>query len=138
MANTMCVHCGKGRASIAYPAGVRGAKQGVHQLWIHSKCKEVRKVISIDLIEIDEELTLRLKSAFSPEALKELTASIYKDGFRSPLGVMKVKGRNTYKLVAGFRRYYSLRDLKMDTVTVIVLKAPPPFNINEYHRIERL
>ena len=120
----MCVHCGKPKASIAY------TKQGTQQLWIHTKCKELRRVIPLSLIEIDEALTVRLKSAYTPEALKELTDSIYKDGLFNPLGVVKIKGRNAYTLVAGLRRYHALKNLNVESVMVVLLQGPPKFNIS--------
>lgn len=114
-----CVHCGLGRATVHY------AVQGSQTLWIHAKCKELRKTISLSQIEIDPTLNLRIKS--SPEALEslqDLIDSIKKIGLDSPLIVTQGTRRGMYKLVSGFRRYEALMSFKAkgDLVKVIVTK----------------
>ncbi len=67
---------------------------------------------------------LQPRTAFDPEALAELAASIREHGLIQPLIVTR-QGPERYQLIAGERRWQAARMAGMATVPVIVKEATP-------------
>ncbi len=64
------------------------------------------------------------RELFRGAAMEELKASIEQLGLIEPLVVRKLNGK--YEVVAGMRRYYALKDLKIDDVECNVLELTNP------------